>query len=96
MTQNTKVERIVEWLNDGFENDAMYWKDEFGCEPEDIIEDFGFGYDENHTIKYLPDLDEVRIPVDALYAMLKDAKHDKLKMRILINEIFRESAYIES
>ena len=88
MTQNQKIETIVSELNEALENDAMYWKDELQCEPEEIVDKFGFGWDQKKTIRYLPDLDEVKTPVNELYKTVQKCKGDVLKMRELIESIF--------
>lgn len=60
-----KKDKIVSQLNNFMESDSDFWTEEFGCEKEDIVPDYGFGYtNEGNHIYYLAKDDAIEVPVD--------------------------------
>lgn len=92
MTKLEKVDFIVTELN-GFMDgvDAPFWSEEFGCTADEIVPQYGFGYTNDGTIMYLPDLTKVPIPIEKLYTELLQAHGHIDDMRALIFWIYRLS-----
>ena len=100
------VEYVVSQLNNFMEFDAEFWMNEFGCDAEDIVNLYGFGYDAKNRLSYLSVDEYTLVPIDleeiALQiAPIHESDHDLTdaeiqKMRDLILWIFDVSEAAES
>ena len=100
------VEYVVSQLNNFMEFDAEFWMKEFGCDAEDIVNLYGFGYDTEKRLAYLSVDEYTLVPIDLAeialqIAPIHESGHDLTdveiqKMRDLIFEIFDVSEAEES
>lgn len=100
------VEYVVSQLNNFMEFDAEFWMNEFGCDAEDIVNLYGFGYDAKNRLAYLSvdeytlvpiDLEEIALQIAPIHESSHDLTDAEIqKMRDLILWIFDVSEAAES